>query len=190
MEGGVEALFPEGVAWTRLEALYLRSTGRLDGAIERLARARWTGALVRLELEDEESLAGEELAALLEPARVPRLRRLCLRSIQPSAAWMTWLASTGVLEQLETLELELALPGDIQAGIRALAARATPALRELTLVARTADISRDLLNALVDRRSRPRLARLELKARSAPRASVDALQSRYPELDADVEVDG
>ncbi|APR88589.1 hypothetical protein A7982_13938 [Minicystis rosea] len=187
VEGGVEALFPEGVAWTKLEFLSLRSTARLDGVIKRLAHARWTGALERLDLEDEAPLAGEELAGLLEPARVPRLRRLCLRPIQPSGAWMTWLSSTGLLEQLETLELHLMPTGDSQAWIRALAARAMPALRELTLVARGADISKGLLDALVDGRSRPRLARLDLRVRSAPRGSVDALRSRYPKLDADVD---
>lgn len=190
VEGGVDALFAAGIAWPQLEALSLRECGPLGAVLATLTQASWMDALQSLALEDEAPLAEDALISLLTSVRLPGLRKLCLRPVAPTAACTAWLATTGVLERLETLELELWPRGDAQAALQALASRPMPVLRELTLLTHTTALSKNLFNALLDRHARPRLARLKLRVGSAPPASIAALGSRYPDLDADIEVAG
>jgi antitoxin component YwqK of YwqJK toxin-antitoxin module len=157
VEPDADALFPDGVAWPKLEELLIMESGSLAAIVERLATATWTTRLRSLTLYDEdEPLPGEHLATLLHSPHVGALRELVLHV--PGAGFEAALATSPVLDRLEHLEIKS--PADLGAVVDAIANRAMPELVELTLCG-DVKISKATQKKLRDKELRPKLQRAE-----------------------------
>jgi antitoxin component YwqK of YwqJK toxin-antitoxin module len=163
VEPGVEALLAPGVAWPRLEVLTICGCGPFGGLVNTLAEAEWTGALVTLLLEDEEEgIAAHDAAALIASPHLTGLRELSLCSFGAGDSFVRAIASAPMLDRLERLELYDAEGLDVV--LAAIAARATPALREVSLRGYGETVSDSTMFALADSEKRPALERLELES--------------------------
>lgn len=184
VEPGLDALFPDGVAWPELDRLELTECGESGELLKRLAEAQWATRLQRLALGGADGvIAGAHAAALMRSDRLTSLTELTLHGVGKGFA--AALASSPVLDRLERLQLNH--PAEPAAILSAISSRATPTLRELELRADGTQIGSEVLLGLADPALRPNLQLLVLEDfGQLPKTALAQIEKSRPGLELEV----
>ena len=175
----IDALFPPGVEWPRLEVLSLLECGALEAIVDRLARAPWLTRLAKLSLDDDR-MSGAIAARLIASPRLATLRTLSLANAS-GPAFAAALATSAALPCLEELEL---FGGEAPEAVLAMLAKtATPALRVLEVRA-DMPISIDVatLRGVIAKSRRPCFESLTLDGVTASAEAIAQVKQARPEL--------
>jgi hypothetical protein len=172
----VDALFPPGVAWPKLETLWIHECGPLGTLVRTLAEAPWASSLRDLGLDGEGGVTDADSAALIASPRLASLRSLHLSGFGRVAKAI---ATAPMFASLE--DLEVRYPTDAVAVVEAIAARETPALKRLALYGE-GTISRNTIIGLCAKARHPALESLTLQDFDVPASIKDELARRWPSL--------
>jgi antitoxin component YwqK of YwqJK toxin-antitoxin module len=135
---GVDALFPRGTSWPKLQHLSLYECGSLARVVRLLAKAEWVRPLTALTLYDDAgAITSKDAAALIQSPRLVALRRLHLGPLARGRSLAQAVTTSPLFDQLEHLKLDFS--DGMDNVLAALAGRVTPALRTLELSERSGE---------------------------------------------------